>query len=104
MKLNPKELLFGTDSEDKGPVLLLVTPPRTGERTLLGVENLLQSIAVPEPFSLELAGDMDGVTLMARCLDDRVVRGQLSAHYPQARIQKLDPDGDPLRLEEGEQA
>ena len=104
MKLNPKELLFGTDNEDKGPVLLAVTPPRTGERTLLGVENLLQSIAVPEPFSLELAGDMDGVTLMARCLDDRVVRGQLSAHYPQARIQKLDPGDDPLRLEEGEQA
>ena len=104
MKLNPKELLFGTDSEDKGPVLLAVTPPRTGERTLLGVENLLQSIAVPEPFSLELAGDMDGVTLMARCLDDRVVRGQLSAHYPQARIQQVGPDDDPLRLEEGEQA
>ena len=104
MKLNPKEILFGTDNEDKGPVLLAVTPPRTGERTLLGVENLLQSIAVPEPFSLELVGDMDGVTLMARCLDDRVVRGQLSAHYPQARIQRVDEEDDPLRLEEGEQA
>ena len=104
MKLNPKNLLFGTDEGKKSPVLLAVTPPRTGERTLLGVENLLQSIAVPEPFSLELAGDMDGVTLMARCLDDRVVRGQLSAHYPQARIQKLDEDEDPLRLDEGEQA
>ena len=86
------------------PVLLAVTPPRTGERTLLGVENLLQSIAVPEPFSLELAGDMDGVTLMARCLDDQVVRGQISAHYPQARIRKVDPGDDPLRLGEGEQA
>ena len=75
MKLNPKNILFGGDEEKKGPVLLAVTPPRTGERTLLGVENLLQSIAVPEPFSLELAGDMDGVTLMARCLDDQVVRG-----------------------------
>ena len=104
MKLNPKEILFGTHNEDKGPVLLAVTPPRTGERTLLGVENLLQSIAVPEPFSLELVGDMDGVTLMARCLDDRVVRGQLSAHYPQARIQRVDEEDDPLRLEEGEQA
>ena len=104
MKLNPKNLLFGDDAEKKSPVLLAVTPPRTGERTLLGVENLLQSVAVPEPFSLELAGDMDGVTLMARCLDDRVVRGQLSAHYPQARIQRLDREEDPLRLEEGEQA
>ena len=104
MKLNPKNLLFGNYEEKKGPVLLAVTPPRTGERTLLGVEKLLQSIAVPEPFSLELAGDMDGVTLMARCLDDQVVRGQLSAHYPQARIQKVDPDDDPLRTGEGEQA
>ena len=104
MKLNPKEILFGNDDDRKDPVLLAVTPPRTGERTLLGVENLLQSIAVPEPFSLELTGDMDGVTLMARCLDDRVVRAQLSAHYPQARIQKVDAEDDPLRLEEGEQA
>ena len=104
MKLNPKNLLFGDDSEKKGPVLLAVTPPRTGDRTLLGVENMLGSIAVPEPFSLELAADMDGVTLMARCLDDEVVRGQLSAHYPQARIQRVDPDDDPLRLGEGEQA
>ena len=104
MKLNPKEILFGNDGDRKDPVLLAVTPPRTGERTLLGVENLLQSIAVPEPFSLELAGDMDGVTLMARCLDDQVVRGQMSAHYPQARIRKVDSGDDPLRLEEGEQA
>ena len=103
MKLNPKEILFGNDTEKK-PVLLTVTPPRAGERTLLGVENMLGSIAVPEPFSLELAGDMDGVTLMARCLDDEVVRGQLSAHYPQARIGKVDPDDDPLRMGEGEQA
>ena len=104
MKLNPKNLLFGDDAEKKGPVLLAVTPPRTGERTLLGVENLLQSVAVPEPFSLDLAGDMDGVTLMARCLDDRVVRGQLSAHYPQARIAEVPPEEEPLRLEEDDEA
>ena len=104
MKLNTKDILFGTDREEKKPVLLAVTPPRAGERTLLGVENLLQSIAVPEPFSLELAADMDGVTLMARCLDGAVVRGQLSAHYPQARIRRVDEEDDPLRLDEGEQA
>ena len=104
MKLNPKEILFGDDSGNKGPVLLAVTPPRTGERTLLGVENMLGSIAVPEPFSLELAGDMDGVSLMARCLDDQVVRGQLTAHYPQARIRKVPKEDDPLWLQQGEQA
>ena len=104
MKFNPKRILSRNDDDKKGPVLLAVTPPRTGERTLLGVENLLQSIAVPEPFTLELVGTADGVTLMARCLDDQVVRGQLSAHYPQARIQKLHPGEDPLWVRDGEQA
>ena len=102
MKMNPMKWL--TNDEAKQPVLLAVTPPRSGERTLLGVENLLQSIAVPEPFSLELAGDVDGVTLLARCLDDRVVRGQIGAHYPQARIHDVEMEDDPLRLDEGEQA
>ena len=103
MKLNPVKRLFD-DRNRKTPVLLAVTPPRTGERTMLGVENMLQSIAVPEPFSLELAGDIDGVTLLARCLDDQVVRGQVTAHYPQARIHALSPEEDPLRVDEGEQA
>ena len=104
MKLNPKNILFGDDRGEKGPVLLAVTPPRTGERTLLGVENMLGSIAVPEPFSLELAGDMDGVTLLARCLSDQVVRGQIAARYPQAQIHEIPAGDDPLRLGEGEQA
>ena len=104
MKANLKKILFGDGRKRPSPALLAVTPPRTGERTLLGVENLLQSIAVPEPFSLEIAGDMDGVTLMARCLDDRVVRGQITAHYPQARIQEVPSENDPLRLADGEQA
>ncbi len=99
MELNPFR-----KAEPKPPVLLAVTPPRSGERTLLAVENLLGSIAVPEPFSLELAADADGVTLMARCHDKRVVRGQIAAHYPQAGIHELAPEEDPLRLEEGEQA
>ena len=75
MNFNIKKALFGDGRNKRPPVLLAVTPPRTGERTLLGVENLLQSVAVPEPFSLELAADMDGVTLLARCQDDQVVRG-----------------------------
>ncbi len=85
-------------------MLLSVTPPRTGERTLLGVENLLQSIAVPEPFSLELSGDADGVNLLARCHDDQVVRSQISAHYPQARIRQVPVDDDPIFVHVGEQA
>ncbi len=103
MRLNLLHLL-SRRSEPKPPVLLEVTPPRSGERTLLGVENLLGSIAVPEPFTLELAGDADGVTLMARCLDQQAVRNQLAAHYPQAVIDDVPPTEDPLRLQEGEQA
>ena len=103
MRLNPLHLL-SRRSEPKPAVLLEVTPPRSGERTLLGIENLLASIAVPEPFSLELAGDADGVTLMARCLDQQAVRNQLAAHYPQAVIDDVPHVDDPLRLREGEQA
>ena len=92
------------DHADKTPVLLAVTPPRTGDRNLLSVENLLGSVTAPEPFSLELAGDADGVTVMARCHDEDVLRGQIAVHYPQARIRGVAPDDDPLRLEDGEQA
>ena len=103
MKLNPMQILFG-DRERRPPVLLAVTPPRMGERTLLGVENLLQSIAVPEPFSLELSSTVDGVVLMARCHQKQAVHGQVMAHYPQARIVEVPPDDDPMQLRGGEQA
>ena len=104
MQARPTDKDPGDGGTPEATVLLAVTPPRTGERTLLGVENLLASIAVPEPFSLELAGDADGVDLLARCRDSQVVRGQLAAHYPQARIHEVAPEDDPLRLEEGEEA
>ena len=97
-------LFHSKDTPERAPVLLAVTPPRTGERTLLGVENLLGSIADPEPFSLELAGDADGVTLMARCHEGQVIRGQIASHYPQARIREVEPHDDPLRIADGEQA
>ena len=82
------------------PVLISVTPPRTGERTLLGAENLLTSIAVPEPFSLEVAAGPAGARLMARCLDGEVVRGQVAVRYPQARLGVVDRDRrHPTRVE-----
>ena len=77
MNRYPLHWLLGRAGDRNPPVLLAVVPPHTGERTLLGVENLLQSIAVPEPFALEIAGDADGVTFLARCQEDAVVRQQL---------------------------
>ena len=41
---------------------------------------------------------------MARCVDGDVVRGQLAVRYPQARIEQVPPDDDPLRLRGGESA
>ncbi len=91
-------------SKKNEPVLLSITPPGTGERTMLGVENMLQSIAVPEPFSLEIIGDSDGVRFLIRCLDASVVRRQVAIHYPQARVRQLGPESDPMRLDDNEEA
>ncbi|MYA50818.1 MAG: type IV secretion system DNA-binding domain-containing protein [Chloroflexi bacterium] len=92
------------EQPEKTPVLMEITPPRAGERSLLSVENLLGAIIDPEPFSLELAGDADGVAVMARCHDEDALRGLIAVHYPQARIRGLEPEDDPLRIDEGEQA
>ena len=101
--MNPFKWITG--SRKKGaPFLLSVTPPRTGQRTMLGVENLLQSIAVPEPFSLELVGDRDGVRLLVRCLDSQVVRRQIAVHYPQARVELIAAGDDPLSVSEDQEA
>ncbi|MCY4575694.1 MAG: hypothetical protein OXC55_03695, partial [Chloroflexi bacterium] len=95
--------LFGSRRKNE-PVILSITPPQFGERTLLGIENLLQSIAFPEPFSLELVGDEDGVRLLARCYDSRSVAAQIAAHYPQARIRRLSPDEDPMLVDDDHEA
>ncbi len=86
------------------PVLLQITPPRTGERTLLGIENLLQAIASDEPFALELAADSGGVRLMIRTKHPDLVRGQIASHYPQARVETIDEEADPMQIREHEQA
>ena len=99
---SPLKRLFGPRKKTE-PVLLSITPPRKGERTMLGVENMLQAIAVPEPFSLEIVGDSDGVRFLVRCLDARVVRRQIAIHYPQARVRQLPPETDPMLLDDDEE-
>ena len=98
MKLNPIARMF-KGGEKPATRLMAITPPRTGERTLLGVENLLGSVAVPEPFSLEIAGDSGGVTLLARCREGSFVRQQLGVHYPQAKVNEVPAEDDPLQAE-----
>ena len=103
MRFNPIARLF-KGGERPATKLMIITPPRTGERTMLGVENLLSSIAIPEPFSLEIVGDSGGVSLLARCRDGSFVRQQVGGRYPQAQVNEVSPEDDPLRLSEGEQA
>ena len=96
--------LWNRNKQEKKMELLTITPPRTGERTLLGVENLLQALAVEEAFSLEIAGTADGASFLVRTSSPDVFQQQLAIHYPQARIRPLPPEEDPLRPREGEQA
>ncbi len=103
MRFNPISRLFKGE-EKPATRLMSITPPRSGERTMLGVENLLSSIAIPEPFSLEIVGDGGGVSLLARCRDGSFVRQQVGGRYPQARVNELSPEDEPLRLADGEQA
>ncbi len=103
MRFNLMARLFGGE-EKPATRLMSVTPPRSGERTMLGVENLLSSIAIPEPFSLEIVGDGGGVSLLARCRDGSFVRQQVGGRYPQATVNELSAEDDPLRLSDGERA
>ena len=96
--------LWNRTKQEKRVELLTITPPRTGERTLLGVENLLQALAVEEAFSLEISGTADGASFLVRTSSPDVFQQQLAIHYPQARIRPVPPEEDPLRPGEGEQA
>ena len=96
--------LWNRNKQEKKMELLTITPPRTGERTLLGVENLLQALAVDEAFSLEIAGTADGASFLVRTSSPDVFQQQLAIHYPQARIRPVPPEEDPMRPREGEQA
>ena len=96
--------LWNRTKQEKRVELLTITPPRTGERTLLGVENLLQALAVEEAFSLEISGTADGASFLVRTSSPDVFQQQLAIHYPQARIRPVPPEEDPLRPREGEQA
>ncbi len=96
--------LWNRNNQEKRVELLTITPPRTGERTLLGVENLLQALAVDEAFSLEISGTADGASFLVRTRSPGIFQQQLAIHYPQARIRPVPPEEDPMRPREGEQA
>jgi hypothetical protein len=72
-----------------------VVTPRTNLAALASAEHLLGSIALPEPFALEIAADDERRRLMVRAASERM-RQQLrvlGAAYPQAELQSVEAAG-----------
>jgi hypothetical protein len=86
--------------------LLEVIAPRTNAATLTSSENFFASMALGEPFSVELAADSTRRRFLVRAgtqpMHDQLV-AQLSAAYPQAEFRITSAEDDPARHEASEQ-
>jgi len=86
--------------------LLEVVTPRTNMATLTSAENLFASMALDQPFSVELAADSTRRSFLVRAgsahLRDQLI-SQLGAAYPQADLRAVAPENDPARLRAAEQ-
>ena len=84
--MNPFSYVKRIFKSDKpsGPVLLAITPPRTGERD---TARRRESAAIHLTAGAVFAGDgrrRRRREAPGRCLDSQDVAGQIAAHYPQA--------------------
>ncbi len=87
--------------------LALIVPPDEGEREAQAMENWLQACSFEEPFSLELVGTRREQGFVLRASSERQLASlckQFEAQYPQAQIQRVLPQADPLLLHPDEQA
>jgi hypothetical protein len=87
--------------------LMLIVPSDEGELQASAMENFFQACATDEPFSLELVGTRreQGFVLRASSVEQLVLLSkQFSAQYPQAELQRIAPEADPLLLHTGEHA
>lgn len=87
--------------------LAMIIPFDEGELQAAAMENWFQACASDEPFCLELVGTRreQGFLLRANSAAQlSLLCKQFQAQYPQAEIQRIAPDADPLLLLPGEQA
>ena len=87
--------------------LVRIVPSDEGERQAEAMETWLQACASDEPFTLELVGTSreQGFLLRASSAEQlRLLTKQFAAQYPQAELERLAPQHDPLVLRTGEQA
>src|SRR5215213_6334396 len=82
-----------------------VVTPRTNLAALTSAENLLASIALAEPFSLEIATDSAKRRFLVRAGSEQVrdqLSSQLAAAYPQADVRRIERRLDPAYCRPGE--
>ena len=99
--------LFGKHKHaaDSEPVLILLTPPRAGDQAWSGIGNMLSVLASEEPFCLELASSDQTTDLMVRCAQSLSrFRRALQAQFPQAHLQQVTPEADPMHFNDNEVA
>ena len=90
----------------QGTFVVEVVTPRTNMATLTSAENFFASMAVGEPFCVELAADSSRRRFLVRAATPGVrdqLLAQLGAAYPQAEFRMLSAEKDPARARTGEQ-
>ena len=89
-----------------GAHVVEIVSPRTNAAALTSAENFFTSVALSEPFSLDLASDCNRRQFLVRAASAPVrdqVLSQVSAAYPQADFRRLSAEQDPAEPREGEQ-
>ena len=82
-------------------VLLKISPPRSGEQSLLSFANVLESLGEGHVFSLEILSDGGERTLLVRTIYPERVVQQFETHYPGCSVEQLSHAEDPLKFAEG---
>ena len=92
-------------SDVEAHVIEIVTP-RTNVAALTSAENFFTSLALDEPFAMEMAADRDRRRFLVRASGSSMCQqlmSQLGAAYPQADFRRLQALDDPARAREDEQ-
>jgi hypothetical protein len=82
-----------------------IVTPRTNAAALTSAEHFFASLALEEPFSLDIASDANHRQFLVRAAHPTAceqVLSQLSAAYPQAEFRTLGAEQDPATRRDGE--
>ncbi len=99
LETNAKKRNDAQRAEQAKAEVIEIIPPRDNVVDALAVETLLQTLAAETPFSLEIAGDVNGRRFLLRAARETLVylRRQIQARYDQATFRDIPPEQDPAR-------